>query len=349
MAFKIISKTSPATSEYEIEGEIQADTVAQFREEAIKAIGADLKMDGFRPGHIPEKILVDRLGEVAIIEEAGRLALEKHYGEIISKANIKPISSPSVTITKVAPGEAFGFKLRTAVMPEIEIANYKKLAKEIMSTKVEVTVEDKDVDEAIKELQQQVAHTEHHEKNPSDHSHDHGDLPLPEVNEAFISKFGAFESVDDFKKKIRESIQHEKEKKEKDKKRITLIDAIIEQSKITMPQVLVESEINRMLGELSSQVGQMGLTIEMYLKHINKTIEDLKKDWTGEAEKRAKSQIVLNDISVKENITATDEEVKKEVDAILNYYKDADPVKASVYVETMLINEKVWRMLEEQK
>lgn len=349
MAFNIIKTSSPAPSEFEIEGEIHADIVQGFRAEAVKNIGADIKMDGFRPGHIPEKILVDRLGEVAIIEEAGRLALEKHYGEIMNKADIKPIGSPAVTITKVAQGEAFGFKIKTAVMPEIEIADYKKIAKSAMSEKVEVSIEDKEVEDAIKELQQQVAHAEYHQKNPGDHNHDHGELALPEVNEEFISKFGAFESVDDFKKKIRESIQTEKEKKEKDKKRIKTVDEIIAQSKITMPQLLIDSELNRMIAELSSQVAQMGLNVEMYLKHIGKTLEDLKKEWTPEAEKRAKTQIVLNDISVKEHITASDEEIKKEFDAIMNYYKDADPVKAQVYVETMLINEKVWKFLEEQK
>ncbi|MEN9649191.1 MAG: hypothetical protein RL094_158 [Candidatus Parcubacteria bacterium] len=349
MSFTIIKKGSPVPGEYEIEGEITAEEVAKFRAEALATIGADLKMDGFRPGKVPEKILVERLGEVAIIEEAGRIALEKHYEEIVTSVKIKPIGSPAVTITKVAPGEAFGFKIKTALLPEIEIADYKKIAKKEMSASVEVTVEDKEIEDAIKELQQQVAHTEHHQKNPEDHSHDHGDLALPEVNEEFISKFGAFESVEDFKKKIGISIKAEKEKKEKDKKRILTVDAIIEKSTITMPHILVESELNRMLGELSSQVSQMGLNVDMYLKHINKTLEDLKKEWTPEAEKRAKSQIILNDIAVKENITVTDEEVKKEVDAILNYYKDADPMKATVYVETMLTNEKVWKFLEEVK
>lgn len=347
MSFTITKKGSPAPAEYEIEGEFTAEEVQKFRADAIKNIGADLKMDGFRPGHIPEKVLVDRLGEVAVIEEAGRLALEAHYSDIIKSLDIKPIASPSVSITKVAPGEAFGFKIKTPLMPEIDIADYKKIAKAAMTEVVEVTVEEKEVDEAIKELQQQVAHTEFHQKNPDNHSHDHGELELPEVNEEFISKFGAFESVEDFKNKIKESIKAEKEKKEKDKKRIKTIDGIIEKSKIIMPAVLVESELNRMIGELASQVGQMGLDVDTYLKHINKTLEDLKKEWTPEAEKRAKSQIILNDISVKENITVTDEEVKKEVDGILNYYKDADPVKATVYVETMLTNEKVWKFLEE--
>jgi FKBP-type peptidyl-prolyl cis-trans isomerase (trigger factor) len=43
---------------------------------AIQSFGEETKVDGFRPGHIPEKIIVDRFGEVAITEEAGRLALE---------------------------------------------------------------------------------------------------------------------------------------------------------------------------------------------------------------------------------------------------------------------------------
>lgn len=349
MSFTITKKGALPESEYEIEGEIHADIVKGFREQALKNIGADVKMDGFRPGHIPEKVLVDRFGEVAVQEEAGRLALEKHYADIIGQTDAKPIGSPQVTITKVAPNEAFGFKIKTAVLPEVELPDYKKIAKEAMSKESKVEVEDKEVEDAIKELQQQVAHTEHHKNNPNDASHDHGELPLPEVNEEFISKFGAFTSVDEFKTKIKESVKFEKEKKEKDKKRIEAIDGIIAKSKIEMPKLLVESELNRMVNELGAQVSQMGLSIEMYLKHINKTIEDIRKEWTAEAEKRAKTQVILNHIGTAENIQVSEDEIKKEVDAIMNYYKDADPVRASIYVETMLMNEKVWQFLESQK
>jgi FKBP-type peptidyl-prolyl cis-trans isomerase (trigger factor) len=358
MSFKITKQSVLPDSEYEIEGEIHADVVKEWRDKAVKELALETRVSGFRPGHAPEKFVVERFGELGITEEAGRMALEKHYGEIVKKAiddkKIKVLGSPAVTITKVAPGEAFGFKIKTALMPEVKVKGYKATAKKIMSEKTVVEVTDKDINDAVADLQKQVAHTDHHKNNPdeggvADHSHhDHGDLPLPEVNDEFIKKFGPFEAVEAFKQKIKEGITAEKNRKEKDKKRLTIMDELIKDAEITMPKMLVESELGRMVHELSANISQMGLNVETYLKHISKTIDELKAEWVPDAEKRAKTQLVLNQIALDEKITVSEDEIKKEVAQIMQVYKDADPTRAEIYVETVLLNEKVWKWLEEQ-
>ncbi|MBU3668436.1 MAG: hypothetical protein FGM57_00545 [Candidatus Taylorbacteria bacterium] len=352
MSFKILKHQALPDNEYEIEGEIEAEIVKGFRALAIASFNQETKIDGFRPGHIPEKIIVDRFGEVAITEEAGRLALEKHYGEIIEKAidkaKIKPLGSPAVTITKVAPGESFGFKIKTALMPEVTLKGYAAVAKKVMSSKDEISVTEKDIEEAITDLQKQVAHAEHHEKNPDDHGHDHGDLPLPEVNTEFIKKFGPFETVEAFKEKVKEGITAEKTRKEKEKKRLAVMTELLEKAEVKMPKLLVESELGKMLNELGANLSQMGLNIETYLKHINKTIEDIRKEWLPDAEKRAKTQLILNQIALDEKITVPAEEIQKEVAIVMNHYKDADKTRAEIYIETVLLNEKVWQWIEAQ-
>lgn len=352
MTFKITKQTKLPDSEYEIEGEIHADVVKTFRDKAVKELSLETRVDGFRPGHAPEKFVVDRFGEVAITEEAGRMALEANYGDIMKKGiddkDIKPLGSPAVTITKVAPGEAFGFKIKTALMPEVKVKGYKAAAKKIMSEKSDIKVTDKEIEEAITDLQKQVAHTEHHQANPDDHGHDHGDLPLPEVNADFIKKFGPFETVEAFKEKVKEGITVEKTRKEKDKKRLSIMEELIKTSEITMPKMLVESELGKMVHEMSANISQMGLNIETYLKHVGKTIEELKTEWTPDAEKRAKTQLILNQIALDEKITVSEDDIKKEVEQIMQVYKDADRTRAEIYVETVLLNEKVWAWLEEQ-
>ena len=352
MTFKITKQTKLPESEYEIEGEIHADVVKTFRDKAVKELALETRVDGFRPGHAPEKFVVDRFGEVAITEEAGRMALEANYGDILKKGiddkDIKPLGSPAVTITKVAPGEAFGFKIKTALMPEVKVKGYKATTKKIMSEKSDIKVTDEEIEEAIVDLQKQVAHTEHHQANPDDHDHNHGDLPLPEVNADFIKKFGPFETVEAFKEKVKEGITVEKTRKEKDKKRLSIMEELIKTSEITMPKMLVESELGKMVHEMSANISQMGLNIETYLKHVGKTIEELKKEWIPDAEKRAKTQLILNQIALEEKITVSEDDIKKEVEQIMQVYKDADRTRAEIYVETVLLNEKVWAWLEEQ-
>lgn len=347
-SFKIINKKPVENKEceYEIEISFSPETIKEFRQEAISIIGEGIKVDGFRPGNIPEKMITEKFGEVMITEEAGRLALEKYYSEIITESKIDAIGTPTVAITKVSPDADFELKITTAIHPTVKLADYKKLASAEMTKVNDVAVLDSEIEEAMKELQQQVAHTDFHNKPGASDNHDHGDLPLPEVNEEFIKKFGDFKTVDDFKAKIKESILTQKNRKEQEKKRILAMDAVIAKSEIKIPRVLIESELSRMESEMTHQIGQMGIKVEDYLKHINKTKDDLRKGWEDEAKKRAQTQVILNEIAVKENIKPAEADVNREVDEIMAAYKDSDKLRATIFVETMLTNEKVWQFLE---
>ena len=82
------------------------------------------------------------------------------------------------------------------------------------------------------------------------------------------------------------------------------------------------------------------------MKHIKKTEADLLKEWVPDAEKRSKFQLVLNEIARREHIEVPKEDIKKEVSHIMEHYKDADSESARIYVETILKNELVFKLLE---
>ncbi len=363
-----ITKQEPAKDgdkmiecETEVHVSIPHEEVSLFRDEAIKSLGAQIKLDGFRDGKIPEKVLVDRLGEIALIEEAGQLALEKHYGDILVATELKPLSSPKVLITKVAPGEAFEVKMNVSTLPEVKVADYKKLAKEAFAldkkaqeeTDKRLEVTDAEIDAAVKNMQEQVAHQKWHEENPDDHAHDHGksagkELEMPEVNEDFIKKFGPFATVEEFRAKIAEGMKQEKARKEVEIARLKLMETLIEKSDIKLPRIMIDSEINRMISEMSAQISQMGLKLEDYLKHIGKTEDDMRKDAEPDAIKRAKTQVIMNEVSIKEKLEPSKEAVDKEVAALMAHYKDADKTRATIYVEQFMTNDLVWKFLESE-
>lgn len=363
-SFKI-TKQEPVKDidcEFDVHVEIPAEEIATFRAEAIKSIGSNIKIDGFREGKVPEKIIVDRLGEIAVLEEAGQLALEKHYGDIIVATELKPIGSPKVLITKVAPGEAFEVKLSVSTLPEVKVADYKKLAKEAFGldkkaqdeVNARLEVSDKEIDETIKNLQDQVAHQKWHDENPHDHSHDHGasegkEIALPEVNEDFIKKFGDFKTVDEFRAKIADGMKQEKMRKEVERARLSLMDTLIEKSDVKAPRLLIDSELNRMLSEMSAQISEMGLTLSDYLKHIKKTEDDIRKDWEADAIKRVKTQLIMTEIAMNEKLEPESAAVEKEVSNLMKMYKDADKSRATIYVEQFMTNDLVWKYLEDQK
>lgn len=351
-SFTITKKESLPGSLFMIEGELSSEALAAQKNKALEKFQQIVAIDGFRKGHIPEKKLVEHVGELAIVEEEGSLALEKAYEEIIKEVGIMAIGQPRVSITKIAPGQSMGFKIETAVAPEVSLPAYKKLAKAVMTKdEAEIVIEDTEVEAAIKEIRQNVAHQKFHETagDTDHHNHDFKDEDLPELTDDFVKTLGKFESLEDFKAKLKSNILNEKQVKAREKKRIEAMDDIIKDTKVEVPEILIESELIKMIGQFKDSIESMGHTYEQYLEKIKKTDEDIQAEWKPEAKKRATIQLILNKIAADEKLFADEKEVDHQVKELITYYKEADLERMRHYVETMMTNEKVWKFLEAQK
>jgi len=139
-------------SEIEIKAEIPEKIISKYRDRAIKSLGKNVKIDGFREGHIPENILISKIGEQAILEEQAQMALADVYPVIIQNEKLNVIGRPEVTVTKIAPKNPIEFKIRTAVMPDIKLPDYKKIASKIELDEKNSGVSDKEVEEAVDAL-----------------------------------------------------------------------------------------------------------------------------------------------------------------------------------------------------
>ena len=120
-------------SEIEIEGELEADIFENYFTKALKRLGENLKIDGFRKGKIPENILLSKIPEITILEEMAQIALNEHYPKILEEEKIDAIGRPEISITKLARKNPLGFKIKTAVLPKIKLPDYKGIAKKIVS------------------------------------------------------------------------------------------------------------------------------------------------------------------------------------------------------------------------
>jgi len=338
-------------SAVEIIGSISAESLEKYRAQALKNINQTVSIDGFRKGNVPENILVSKVGEMSILEEMAELALSRAYIDILIDNKVDAIGKPQVTITKLAKSNPVEFKVVTAIVPEVKLGDYKKLAakevKDASTNKIEVT--DKDVDEAI--LRVRKAHAPHeghdHEKmTPEEHEKAILDS-LPEFNDDFVRGLGSdFTDVEDFKKKVREMIGENKKDEAKEKLRLKIADAIANASEVEVPDLMIETELNRTQGQFESDIERMGVKLDDYLKHAKKSLADIRKEWTPHAEKKAKLQLILNSIATKENIRPDQKEIDAEVDHIVAHYKEADRERAATYAETVLTNEKVFQFLE---
>jgi len=330
-------------SEVEIISEIEADVFEAEREKALKKLGDSVKIDGFRSGHIPEKVLIEKIGEHVILEEMAEIAIQKVYPTILEENDVKAVGYPQVTITKIAKNNPLEFKIKTAVVPEIKMPDYTEIAKKQNGKKEEkLVVEEKEVDEAIEHL-----------RKTRIKKGENGEEVLPELDDEFAKSLGKFETVLALKEKMKENILLEKEKKQKDKKRMEVMEAVIEKMKVSVPKILIDSEISKMLEETKHYITQAGLKWEDYLTQAKKTEEDIKKDLEKEALKRVKFGLALDSIADSEKIEVSDEELEKESQKLVAYYKNFGQEihleQAKSYIYRTLRNDRVFKFLEEIK
>jgi len=337
-------------AEVEISGEISADVFEQTRTQTVKNLSKDLTLPGFRKGHVPEDVAINHVGEASVLNAMAESTLQKAYPAMLTENKIDAIGQPEITITKIARGNPLGFKIKVATMPEINLPDYKAIAKKVFSKKDDVSVEEREIKETITEIRKRRIAIKKAQKSTEAETikDSKTEEELPALDDAFVKTLGDFKDVADFKAKIKDNMLKEKELRARDKKRMETIEQIIAGGKMNLPNILIEGELDRMLAQFKGNVMQSGGTLEDYLKYAKKTVEELRKEWRTDAEKRAKTQLILNKIALEEKITAPKEKLEKEVEQLLKHYPDADPLRSRGYVEMILTNDEVFLFLEKQ-
>ena len=331
----------------EITGIMEADDFEGFRKKAMKHLAEHADLPGFRKGHIPEATLATAVGEMGILEEMAEMAIESRYTDIILTNKIDAIGRPTIGILKLAKGNPFEFKITVAVVPEITLPDYKKIAGKKTKEKIEITVDDKEVDGVILNIRKQRAGKAElvgEEGTPKEV--EVKEENLPPLDEEFLKSLGEFKTVDDLKKLLKDNMTKEKEQQAKEKRRMEIIKEINDETKTELPDILVESELQRMIAQFKHDVSQMGIKFEDYLKHLKKTEEDMRKEWQKDAESRAKTQLIINKIAETEKLSPEKEKFDKEIEHIMEHYPDADPERTRAYVDMVMTNEKVLEFLE---
>jgi len=324
-------------SEVELEVFLPADFLNSARKKALEMFTLSLEIPGFRKGHTPENMVIEKVGETKILEESADLILREHFPKIIEQEKLDIIGRPKISITKLALGNPLEFKAVFAVLPEIELSDYRAIAKEVgekeKSKEEKIEANEKEIDEVLLQIRKNKAHFDKTEN-------------LPELNDEFAKLAGNFKNLDELKEKVKQNIIEEKKIKNIEKKRASIMEELLKNTKIDLPEILIESEIEKSLAQMKDDIVRMGSKFEDYLTHIKKTEEDLKKDLREGSEKKAKVQLIFNKIAEAEKIEPNKEILENEVKEVLKHYPEASETNARIYVSTILLNSEVLRLLE---
>lgn len=361
---KSFSKKSLPDSEVELTGEIPAETVAPYREKALMLLAEGLELPGFRKGHVPADMALKRIGEVAVLEEAVELFMRDFYPDLVVAHVAGAIGRPDIRITKLAPENPVGIVIRTSVYPTIELPKKWKEVGKGIEVETVADILDAEVDEALTSVRRARANANLTEQELGEKK---SGLPgagdprtfseqdpakeevLPELNDEFAKSLGSFEGVEDLKQKIKENMKAEKEQKARDTRRGKVVEALLEQVNIEVPSIFIDSELEKILGQMREDTTRFGLSFEDYLERVGKTEEQIRADFRDQATKRAKLQLTLNKIAETEKIEADPEKVETEFKHALEHFPDARPDLVKIHIETVLRNEQVLQLLEKRE
>jgi trigger factor len=117
---------------------------------AFKHIGEHIQVPGFRKGKVPSRIIEQRVGRAAVLEEAVNNALPQFYGQALEEHEVRPLGQPEISDLNVpaVDGDDFSFIVEVDKRPEIDLPDFS----DIELTVDEVTVEDADVEDRLDAL-----------------------------------------------------------------------------------------------------------------------------------------------------------------------------------------------------
>ncbi|RII19474.1 Trigger factor [Streptomyces sp. YIM 130001] len=144
--------------------EVPFEELKDSLDAAYKKINQQVTVKGFRKGKIPARVIDQRFGRGAVLEEAVNDALPKFYTDAVNEAELNVLGQPEVDITDLKDGETLNFTAEVDIRPAIEIPDYSGIEVEV--DPVEVT--DEDVEKSVDELRDRFASTSPVERAAAD-------------------------------------------------------------------------------------------------------------------------------------------------------------------------------------
>ena len=136
---------------------------------------------------------------------------------------------------------------------------------------------------------------------------------MPELNEEFVQNSSEFDTVEAYKANIRERLEKQADEQAEIEVDNRILDTIVDNTKIELPESMVNAEAERMIRGMEQQLAYYGATIETYAQQIGKTAEQLKAEQRMVAERQVKGRLVLERLLKTENLDITESDIDAKI------------------------------------
>jgi len=151
---------------------------------------------------------------------------------------------------------------------------------------------------------------------------------LPEADDEFVKDVTDFETLAEYKEDLKKKLTEEKEKQAKAAREDAAIEAVIADSKMEIPDAMVDTQKRQMAEDFAQRLRMQGLSIEQYFQFTGLTADKLLEQMTPQALKRIQSRLVLEAVAKAENIEVSDEDIENEYKKMAEQYQmEVDKIK----------------------
>ncbi len=150
---------------------------------------------------------------------------------------------------------------------------------------------------------------------------------LPALDDELAKEVSEFDTLEELRNDTKSKFEVNNSKKEKEEFEDAAISAVCDNAKVSVPEVMIKSEVDQMLKELESKLSYQGLDLKSYYEFTNSSEEKVREFMSETAEKRVKTRLVLEEIVKKEDIKATEEELIAKATELAKQYSDKDNEK----------------------
>ncbi|MEK7617350.1 MAG: trigger factor [Patescibacteria group bacterium] len=298
--------------------------------EILNRLGAEVEIPGFRKGAAPANMVENQLG-AKLQDEVLKVAMPQFLIEALKGTDIIPIDYPKYNLVFFVKGQQLQYKATITNRPAVTVGNYKtiKVTRPTLKSVTEEEVQ-KVIDDLYKRWKVRSPSAEASgDKQPAGSGGSinfqggqqpqttpaNGQPDSAGPDDTFAKAMGAL-SMNDLKDKVRKDLEaNVKYNNELDFEE-AILQEVEKMTTVELPDILIQDELNRMLVSLQRRVADMGLLLEDYLKNQGKTLEQLKNEWRGQAEKNVRMELGLAEIARAENVTISDTELQAEIDKI---------------------------------
>lgn len=151
---------------------------------------------------------------------------------------------------------------------------------------------------------------------------------LPEVNDEFASEVSDFDTLEEYKNDLKEKLLKEKQKAAATANENHVIEKVVENAAMEIPDQMVEEQVNNMLNDYARRMESQGISMKQYMEITGMTAEKLGEQMKPQAIQRIQTRLVLEAVVKAENIQASDEAVEEQFDKMAASYKmDKEQIK----------------------